>query len=185
MKSFWFAALSLFILVIPARAIAADDQSSHSVFLPPVGKAVEYRYSDTPTPSKKNQKPRSGTATLTITATSPGEYHARIAADGKTPTTLTLHLDATGALLPDSELESVALLPGKHRSNDEKKEGVAAQALVDRLSLAAQIPAHPEAGASFPIHHFPTEEEAAFHRSVWSWHSGRSAWWYPWKDRWP
>lgn len=151
MKSFMFAALSLFILVIPARAVDADNQPTLSAFLPPVGKTAEYRYSDTLTPSKKNQKPRSGTATLTITATSPTEYHARIAVDGKTPTTLTLHLDATGALQPDSGLESVALLPGKRKGDEAKEQRVAAQSLVDRLSLAAQIPAHPEAGASFPI----------------------------------
>ena len=151
MKSFLFVALSLFILVIPARAVAAEDQPTPSAFLPPVGKTVEYRYSDTLTPSKKNHKPMSGTATLTITATSPTEYHARIAVDGKAPSTLILHLDATGALQPDSGLESVALLPGKHKGDDDKEQRVAAQALVDRLSLSAQMPAHPEAGASFPI----------------------------------
>lgn len=150
-KTFLFVALNLFLLVIPARAVASADQASPSAFLPPVGKTVEYRYTDTLTPSKKNQKPMSGTATLTITATSPTEYHARIAVDGKAPSTLTLHLDATGALQPDSGLESVVLLPGKRKKGDEKAQRVAAQALVDRLSLAAQMPAHPEEGASFPI----------------------------------
>ncbi len=151
MKSLLFVALSLFILVIPARAVDAENQPTPSAFLPPVGKTVEYRYSDTLTPSKKNQKPMSGTATLTITAISSTEYHARIAVDGKAPTTLTLHLDATGALQPDSGLESVALLSGKNKGDEEKQQRVAAQALVDRLSLAAQMQAHPEAGASFPI----------------------------------
>ena len=151
MKSFLVVVLSLFILLIPARAVASADPSSPSAFLPPVGQTVQYRYTDTLTPSKKNQKPMSGTATLSITAISPTEYHTRIGVGGKAPYTLTLHLDAAGALQPDSGLESVQLLPGKQKGDDEKTQRAAAQALVDRLSLAVQMQAHPEAGTSFPV----------------------------------
>jgi hypothetical protein len=127
-------------LVISVQAIAQkqtdgsaqDTLPPPSAFLPPVGQIVRYRFTDTTITPKES---KSDTGTLTLTAVTAHEIKATVAIDNKPPRNFALHVDHAGAL---STTPQSAPSPGE-------------QALLLRLSLAAQIGAHPGEETSIPV----------------------------------
>jgi hypothetical protein len=116
-----------------------------SAFLPPVGQSVHYRFSDTLTTPKES---KSEAGTLTLTAVTGNEIKATVAIDNKAPRNFTLHVDQTGALRPAVELDPPSAAT---RHNGQSAPSAAERTFLLRLSLAAQIGAHPGEEISIPV----------------------------------
>jgi hypothetical protein len=93
---------------------------------------VRYRFSDTVVTPKES---KSEAGTLTLTAVTAHEINATVAIDNKPPRNFALHVDQAGALSTTSR----------------SAPSTAEQALLLRLSLAAQIGAHPGEETSIPV----------------------------------
>jgi hypothetical protein len=127
-------------IVISVQAIAqkqpgesaGDTLPPPSAFLPPAGQMVRYRFSDTVVTPKES---KSEAGTLTLTAVTAHEIKASIEIDNKAPRNFALHVDQAGALSTTSQ----------------NTPSTAEQALLLRLSLAAQIGAHPGEETSIPV----------------------------------
>lgn len=83
-----------------------------------------------------------------LTAVTGNEIKATVATDSKEPRIFFLRVDQTGALRPTDELDSPSAAP---RHNGHSSPSAAEQALLFRLSLAAQIGAHPGEEMSIPV----------------------------------
>jgi hypothetical protein len=129
----------------PAPGAAENTVTQSSAFLPPVGQSVHYRFSDNLTTSKES---KSEAGTLTLTAVTHNEIKATVAIDNQAPRSFALHVDQTGALQPAAEM---ALPPATPRHNSSSAPGAAEKAFLLRLSLAAQIGAHPGEETSIPV----------------------------------
>jgi hypothetical protein len=116
-----------------------------SAFLPPVGQSVHYRFSDTLTTPKES---KNEVGTLTLTAVNDSEIKATLTIDNKAPRNFSLHVDETGALRPAAEPDPPSAAT---RHNVQSEPGAAERALLLRLSLAAQIGAHPGEDMSIPV----------------------------------
>jgi len=133
--------------MLAAAAGAATSTSAPpppSVFLPPAGQTVQYRYSDAVTTAKGT---KSEAAILTLTSAPGNRVHVTIAADGKEPRSLDFHVDSSGALQPAAALESAVSSSSTPGSRQQLEQRAAAEELIHRLSLAARI----GADTSFPI----------------------------------
>lgn len=111
---------------------AGDILPPPSAFLPPIGQIAHYRFTDTLTTPKES---KSEAGTLTLTAVTAHEIKATVAIDNKSPRDFALHVDQAGAL----------------STTPQSAPSAAERALLLRLSLAAQIGAHPGEEMSIPV----------------------------------
>ena len=116
-----------------------------SAFLPPVGQSVHYRFSDTFTTPKES---KSEAGTLTLTAVTGNDIKATVAIDNQAPRNFALHVDQTGALQPAAGLDQPSPTPRHHSPSAPR---AAEKDFLLRLSLAAQIGAHPGEEMSIPV----------------------------------
>jgi hypothetical protein len=137
-------------LVLSVQAIAqqANDGAvsatlaAPSAFLPSPGQTLSYRFSDTLITPKET---KSEAGTLTLTAVTGNEIKATVAIDNKAPRSFSLHEDQTGALQASTPPSATP------RHSRQSAPGDAEQALLLRLSLAAQIGARPGEEMSIPV----------------------------------
>jgi hypothetical protein len=140
-------------LVIAVQAIAQPRNDGAppvtaappSAFLPSLGETVHYRFTDTLVTPKES---KNEAGTLTLTGVTGNEVRATVAIDNQTARSFALHVDQTGALQPTGGVDSPSTTP---RHKGQNTLGATEQAFLRRLSLAAQIGAHPGEEMSIPV----------------------------------
>jgi hypothetical protein len=127
----------VFASLFPGMAAAATSSiPASSAFLAPVGQTTHYRYFESIATAKGSNRE---TAFVTLTTRANDEVSVEIAVDGKVTRSLDFYRDPSGALraVPHA---------GSETGKQDDTEG-----LPQRLSIAAQIGAHPGGDITVPV----------------------------------